>query len=174
MTDEELAARCIVLNKSITLTTFNYLRRGLFEKDKLTVATLVTTRILVDNDLLPGEDVSYLFLGKVHPDPGNMGPLHEWMPEQLWPKIKALEGLKQFSGLGDAMHSDSDDWLAWFDGATPEVAKFPGDWQKNLGPFDRLILLRALRPDRCSNALASWIGDVMVLTQCLLLSIGRS
>ena len=62
--------RCIVLNKSITLTTFNYLRRGLFEKDKLTVATLVTTRILVDNDLLPGEDVSYLFLGKVHPDPG--------------------------------------------------------------------------------------------------------
>ena len=137
------------------------MRRGLFEKDKLTVATLVTTRILVDNDLLPGEDVSYLFLGKVHPDPGNMGPLHEWMPEQLWPKIKALEGLKQFSGLGDAMHSDSDDWLAWFDGAAPEVAKFPGDWQKNLSPFDRLILLRALRPDRCSNALAAWIGDVM-------------
>ena len=48
-----------------------------------------------------------------------------------------------------------------FDGATPEVAKFPGDWQKSLGAFDRLILLRALRPDRCSNALASWIGDVM-------------
>merc|ERR1711871_1043428 len=161
LTDEELAARCIVLNKSITLTTFNYLRRGLFEKDKLTVATLVTTRILVDNDLLPGEDVSYLFLGKVHPDPGNMGPLHEWLPEALWPKVKALEGLKQFNGLGDAMHSDSDDWLAWFDGATPEVAKFPGDWQKNLSPFDRLILLRALRPDRCSNALAAWIGDVM-------------
>ena len=90
-----------------------------------------------------------------------MGPLHEWMPEQLWPKIKALEGLKQFSGLGDAMHSDSDDWLAWFDGAAPETAKFPGDWQKNLSPFDRLILLRALRPDRCSNALAAWIGDVM-------------
>ena len=42
LTDEELAARCIVLNKSITLTTFNYLRRGLFEKDKFTVATLVT------------------------------------------------------------------------------------------------------------------------------------
>ena len=159
LNDEELAARCIVLNKSITLTTFNYLRRGLFEKDKLTVATLVTTRILVDNDLLPAEDVSYLFLGKVHPDPGNMGPLHEWMPEALWPKVKALEGLKQFNGLGDAMHSDSDDWLAWVDGATPEVAKFPGDWQKNLSPFDRLILLRALRPDRCSNALAAWIGE---------------
>ena len=21
---------------------------------------------------------------------GNMGPLHEWLPEALWPKIKAL------------------------------------------------------------------------------------
>ena len=54
-----------------------------------------------------------LVSAQVHPDPGNMGPLHEWLPEALWPKIKALEGLKQFSGLGDAMHSDSDDWLAW-------------------------------------------------------------
>jgi dynein heavy chain len=161
LNDEELAARCIVLNESITMATFNYLRRGNFEKDKLTVATLMTTRILVDNDLLPAEDVSYLFMGKIHPDPGNMGPLHEWMPEALWPKIKALEGLKQFGGLGDAMHSDSDDWLSWFDGAAPELAKFPGDWQKNLGPFDRLILLRALRPDRCGNALGSWISDVM-------------
>ena len=143
------------------MATFNYLRRGNFEKDKLTVATLMTTRILVDNDLLPAEDVSYLFMGKIHPDPGNMGPLHEWMPEALWPKVKALEGLKQFTGLGDAMHSDSDDWLSWFDGAAPELAKFPGDWQKNLGPFDRLILLRALRPDRCGNALGSWISDVM-------------
>jgi hypothetical protein len=62
-----------------------------------------------------------LVSAQVHPDPGNMGPLHEWLPEALWPKIKALEGLKQFSGLGDAMHSDSDDWLAWFDGATQRL-----------------------------------------------------
>ena len=51
-----------------------------------------------------------------------MGPLHEWMPEQLWPKIKALEGLKQFGGLGDAMHSDSDDWLQTLEESSPSSA----------------------------------------------------
>ena len=161
LNDDELAARCIVLKESITLTTFNYIRRGLFEKDKLTVATLVTTRIAVNDELLQQEEVLYLFLGKIAPDPGNMGPLHEWMPEAIWPKVKALEGLKRFNGLGDAMHSDSDDWLAWFDGAAPELAKLPGDFQKSLTPFDRLILLRALRPDRLSNALSTYIGNVM-------------
>ena len=35
----------------------------------------------------------------------------------------------------------------------PEVAKLPGDYQKNLVAFDRLILLRAMRPDRVTTAL---------------------
>ncbi len=28
----------------------------------------------------------------------------------IWPRIKALEGLKRFAGLGDNMQSDSDEW----------------------------------------------------------------
>ncbi|KAH8058729.1 hypothetical protein JL722_5961 [Aureococcus anophagefferens] len=161
LNDEELAARCVVLMNSITLTTFNYIRRGLFEKDKLTIATMVTLRIAVSDEVLSADDVGYLYLGKIATDPGNMGPLHEWMPEAIWPKVKALEGLKRFNGLGDNMHSDSDEWLAWFDNATPENAKLPGDYQKLLTPFDRLILLRALRPDRVSTALRLYIGETM-------------
>lgn len=43
-------------------------------------------------------------------DPGNMGPLGEWLPEAIWPKVKSLERIKRFSNIGDAMQSDSDDW----------------------------------------------------------------
>lgn len=43
-------------------------------------------------------------------DPGNMGPLGEWLPEAIWPKLKSLERIKRFSNIGDAMQSDSDDW----------------------------------------------------------------
>eukprot|EP00604_Paraphysomonas_vestita_P004169 CAMPEP_0174821982 /NCGR_PEP_ID=MMETSP1107-20130205/11973_1 /TAXON_ID=36770 /ORGANISM="Paraphysomonas vestita, Strain GFlagA" /LENGTH=178 /DNA_ID=CAMNT_0016039729 /DNA_START=313 /DNA_END=846 /DNA_ORIENTATION=+ len=95
------------------------------------------------------------------PDPGNMGPLHEWMSDSVWPKIKALEGLKRFTGLGDNMQSDSDDWMAFFDSEMPETAKLPGDYQRSLTSFDRLILLRALRPDRVTTALKSYIESVM-------------
>ncbi|RYG69831.1 hypothetical protein EON64_01755, partial [archaeon] len=160
-TDAELSQRCGVLIDSITRTVFNYIRRGLFETDKLTVATILTLRITVNDGKLASEDMEYLVDGKVSPDPGNMGPLHEWLPSAIWPRIKALEGLKRFASLGDNMQSDSDEWQKWFDSEMPEVAKFPGDYQKSLSAFDRLIILRAMRPDRVTTALKSWIEETM-------------
>lgn len=159
--DAELATRCVVLIDSITRTVFNYVRRGLFEMDKLTVATILTLRIAVNDGKLPSEEVEFLVEGKVSPDPGNMGPLHEWLPPAIWPRVKALEGLKRFTGLGDNMQSDSDEWQKWFDAEMPEVAKFPGDYNKSLSPFDRLIILRAMRPDRVTTALKAFIEDTM-------------
>lgn len=43
-------------------------------------------------------------------DPGNMGPLGEWLPEAIWPRLKSLERIKRFQNIGDAMQSDSDEW----------------------------------------------------------------
>jgi dynein heavy chain len=59
------------------------------------------------------------------------------------------------------MQSDSDFWQQWFDSESPELAKLPGDYQKQLTSFDRLILLRAMRPDRVTSALSVWIGEAM-------------
>ena len=59
------------------------------------------------------------------------------------------------------MQSDSDEWQKWFDSEMPELAKLPGDYQKMLSNFDRLILLRAMRPDRVTTALKSWIEEMM-------------
>ena len=59
------------------------------------------------------------------------------------------------------MQSDSDEWQRWFDSEMPELAKLPGDYQKMLSNFDRLILLRAMRPDRVTTALKSWIEEAM-------------
>ncbi|CAM9625284.1 unnamed protein product, partial [Phaeothamnion confervicola] len=157
----EFAARCGTLVDSITRTVYNYVRRGLFERDKLTVSAMLTLKIAVNDGRLTQEEVDYLVMSKISLDPGNMGPLGEWLPENLWPKVKALEGLKRFQNLGDAMQSDSDDWQAWFDDEKAEAAKLPGDLEKTLGPFDRLILLRALRPDRVSTALRTWVSNMM-------------
>lgn len=57
--------RCTVLVDSVTETVFNYVRRGLFERDKLTVATMLTLKILVNDGLLAQEEVDYLVMSKV-------------------------------------------------------------------------------------------------------------
>ena len=72
--------------------------------------------ILVVNDgKMEASEVEFLINGGSCVDPGNMGPLHEWMDENIWKKVKALESMPRFKGIGDSMQSDSDDWGAWFD-----------------------------------------------------------
>jgi dynein heavy chain len=47
-----LPERLHLLKQSVSMVIFDFVRSGLFEKDKLTVATLVTLRILVDEGLI--------------------------------------------------------------------------------------------------------------------------
>lgn len=60
-----LLRRCVILVEAVTTTVFNYVRRGLFERDKLTVATMLTLKILVNDGILAQEEVDYLVMSKV-------------------------------------------------------------------------------------------------------------
>ena len=159
--DDNISTRCEELIESITHTVFNYIRRGLFEKDKLTVSALMTFKIMINDSKMNAADVDFLLKTKSCIDPGNMGPLQEWLPENLWPKIKGLESMKRFKGLGDNMQGDSDAWSSWFDKEKAEAAVLPGEYQKSLTSFERLILLRAIRPDRLLNSLSDYIVSEM-------------
>ena len=59
------------------------------------------------------------------------------------------------------MQSESDEWSVWFDSEKAETAKLPGEYEKKLTPFDRIILLRAMRPDRLLTSLRLFIGNAM-------------
>jgi hypothetical protein len=45
LSDEEFAERCTALQSAITITVYTYLRRGLFETDKLMVSTLLCFKV---------------------------------------------------------------------------------------------------------------------------------
>ena len=159
--DQQIETRCECLKDSITLTLFNYIRRGLFESDKLTVLTSLALKILVNDNKLDPQEAQYLVQNKTIADAGNMGPLKEWLPESIWAKVKALEGLDCFAGLGNSMQSDSDEWSAWIDVEDVENAKLPGSYETDLTTFQKLILLRTLRSDRLPTCLRAFIGDTM-------------
>ena len=154
---EQIEARCECLKDSITLTLFNYIHRGLFESDKLTVLTSLALKILVNDNKLDSQEAQNLVQSKTVANPGNMGPLKEWLPESIWPKIKALEGLDCFADIGDEMQSDSDEWSSWINVEDAENAKH----ENNLPTFQKLILIRTLRPDRLPICMRDFIGDIM-------------
>jgi dynein heavy chain len=159
MTPEEIQERCGVLMGSITEVVFNYTRRGLFDKDKLMVATMLTLQVLNRAGELSDLEVATLVGGLQHSDPGNMGPLSEWMPESLWPKLKQLENIGEaFENIGDNMQTDDEEWMNWYNNARPDQIKFPGDYN-NLSDFHKLLILNCLRKDRVTTAMTKYISQ---------------
>jgi len=162
-TDAELAQRCEILKSSATEVTFQFINRGLFERDKLTIATQLCLRLLQDSGELAESLVRLLVIGPTFlGEPGSMGALADWLPEAIWPRVKALEAVKPvFEKLGDDMQAESGKWRQWFDEEKPEVVPLPGEYKASVGPtsFHLLLLLRAMRPDRLSAALQTFVGE---------------
>ena len=158
LSDDELSKRCRVLEDSISKVVFNYLRRGLFDRDKLTVATQLCLKILGKTGQLSSTTIETLIIGPLSTNPGANGVLAEWMPNNVWSRVKGLEHLEQFRGLGDNMISDCDDWKIWFDAEKPEESPMPGDYV-TLDAFSKILILRAMRPDRVTSELQAFIGN---------------
>jgi hypothetical protein len=60
-----LPERLKTLKQNVTLVILDFVRTGLFEKDKLTVVTLVTLNIMCDEGLLQREYVDIITRGRV-------------------------------------------------------------------------------------------------------------
>merc|ERR1719473_1689105 len=56
------------------------------------------------------------------------------------------------------MISDCDDWKIWFDAEKPEESPMPGDYV-TLDAFSKILILRAMRPDRVTSELQAFIGN---------------
>ena len=74
-----------------------------------------------------------------------------------------------FKPLVEDLEHNSDGWSEWLDLPQPEeVGTLPGgggpivgDWERNLSSMQRLLLLRAMRPDRVTTAMAMFISATL-------------
>lgn len=90
-------------------------------------------------------------------------PLKEWLPDLAWLSIQKLveiEGFEQFA------HTLTVDCPArfkdWYNELTPEDEKLPQDWKKlEQMPFQKMLAIRVLRPDRITTALDNFVGKTL-------------
>lgn len=97
MTPRSLQKRVEKLIESITYTSFCYTRRGLFERHKIIVTTMLTLRVMIRQNKLSDNEVNHLILGKMDPNPGTMPEITRgYLNETNWACCKALEGIQYF------------------------------------------------------------------------------
>ena len=158
MTPRSLAKRVDALIDSITLQGFNYTRRGLLERHKLLVATMLCLRIMIRKKKIDEVEVGALIKKEVAIDVPNQSESLKFLPESIWPAIKGLESIKVFANLISSMESEALQWRKWYAEEKAEIAELPRQY-KDISLFHRLLILRAMRPDRLSGALQQFVGE---------------
>ena len=161
--DEAMAKRLNALLETTTYTVYNYTRRGLFDKDKLIVSTLLTFSIMVKDALLEGDEYQALLKGlksmRGTPCPDDLAV---WMTDAQWAGLcGAEEKLAAFKGIARDMEKRNEEWAEWGMHELAETEPLPGEWNKKLTEFQKLLLIRAVRPDRITSALSLFVEKTM-------------
>lgn len=73
-----------------------------------------------------------------------------------------LSEIEEFEKLPDSIEKDLPSrFQAWFNELSPENVRLPSEWRKlDNQPFLKLCVLRAMRPDRMTNAILNFINKI--------------
>jgi len=154
---EGLRERGENLLESVTFTTFAYVTRGLFERHRLIFSLQLACRILVQAKQLNPELVDQLVR---NPKQVVENPCNAWLTDSAWQSAVGLSRLEQFASLPNDLEASAKKWKEWCDHPQAELEQLPQEW-KRLSTFDQLLIVRALRPDRVTLAVALWVRSVL-------------
>merc|ERR1719379_1460942 len=161
---DDMKIRTTSLISEIRMVIFKWVNRGLFERHKIIFCGILTFRLL-QRGLLKEEYIGsqFQFLLRAPQRLDIENPLIEWLPNTAWNSVQKLVDLDGFGTFSDDMEKNAPNrFKEWFNEIAPEDAKLPLDWKKlDNQPFQKLLVLRCLRPDRMTSALATWIRDAL-------------
>merc|ERR1719230_2497116 len=113
---------------------------------------MLTFKILIRKGLVVPSEYQALIKRDMHPDPPHQAESLKFMNENNWAAVKGLESVKLFENLSSQMEGEGLLWRKWFSDEKPELADLPKS-VANISLFHRMLLLRAMRPDRLTYAL---------------------
>ncbi|KAJ3108806.1 Dynein heavy chain 7, axonemal [Phlyctochytrium bullatum] len=141
---------------------YQYSLTSLFEKDKLVFSFMLCAAILRGRGEIDADEWRFLLTGGLgfgttsspNPDP-------TWLPEKAWIDITILSTYQNFSNFAVHFKEDLEDWRHIYESSEPHKVEFPGRWRSNLNSFQRLLVLRCLRPDKIIPAIQGFIIEKM-------------
>ncbi|OQS07437.1 dynein heavy chain [Thraustotheca clavata] len=141
--------------ETMTYISYRYINRGLYERDKLTFILLLTMKILVTEGLLTREEVTLLIRGGAALDINTVRRKpFSWISNESWLNVIELsQSCKFYTSLPHDMTSNEAMWRRWYEDNEPENTMIP-DYEnriaenEQIGPYLKLLLVRALRMDR--------------------------
>ncbi|TPX54258.1 hypothetical protein SeMB42_g00367 [Synchytrium endobioticum] len=156
---EDVAQRVVNINEYFTFSLFSNVCRSLFERHKLMFSFLLSIRILMNDGMIDMDEWRYLLAGGLSgSDQQRMNPVSDWLSASAWSQILMLSSLPNFSGIESSFTTNGDQYKVIFDSAQPHREKLPAPWPTKLNGFQKLLVLRCLRPDRVTSAIQDFVA----------------
>ncbi|XP_061653101.1 dynein axonemal heavy chain 11 [Phyllopteryx taeniolatus] len=151
---EDVTSRVKTLIDCVTYSTFNYISRGLFERDKLIFTAQLAFQLLLMGKEIDVHELDFLLRFNI--DHSFVSPL-DFLSNAAWSAIKVMSFTDEFRGLDRDIEGSPKRWKKMVESESPEK-KFPQDW-KGKSSLQKLIIMRALRPDRMTYAVRNFVDE---------------
>jgi len=159
---QRLQARIDSLLEHFTYSLYKMICRSLFEKDKLLFSFLLTVTLESKiHNRIDAAEYRFLLTGGLSTadPPPKPAP---WLPTKQWGELVRLGNVSEsFAGLAEHFEANVDAWKAMYDSPSPVEHPLPGTWADKLDAFQRLLVMRVIRPDKLTFLVRSYVEGVM-------------
>lgn len=159
---DQLEERLGYLNDSATYSLYRNICRSLFEEHKLLFSFLLTIKLLMGGDKINLAEWRFLISGSTPTEDslaGTPNPDTSWIEDRTWREICALSTLPAFDPLLNGVRNNTSMWRKIFDSADPHLERLPSSLDHSLNSFQKLCILRCLRPDRMTEAIQNFVVE---------------
>ncbi|KAJ3092439.1 Dynein heavy chain 3, axonemal [Quaeritorhiza haematococci] len=151
------------LRNHFTYSLYCNVCRSVFKKDKLLFSFLLCIGLMKGKNEIDLDEWMFLLTGGMSMDsnlPPNPAP--EWLSEKSWGEICRLSNnIPTFKQFANDFKSCLSQWKDAYDSTTPHNEKYPGGWDQRLTAFQKLIILRILRPDKLVPGIMEFVKNKM-------------
>jgi dynein heavy chain len=156
-----LPTRLKALEQHFKFSLYSNVCRSLLEKDKLLFAFLLTINIMQGNNEIDATEWYFFLTGGVGMDNPHPNPVSEWLSDKQWGEVCRLSELPAFMGLKEDFGTESLAWKEVNDSTMPHDVPLPAEWDEKLSRFQKMLVLRTIRPDKVSLAVQSFVVSRM-------------